>query len=141
MVLPYHPGQVVALLRDLATFATRGVPRRDRMPEAPGDQVRHIAYEVSETVQDYGVEIGDLIVYRPEKAESPLVLQRALPLTALAKLVDAGAVTLLEVIPCGASAASAGPAPRGARSPRRVGRHLALVRTERARDVRPAKSS
>ncbi len=143
MVVPFHPHVVVGLLRDLATFATLARPGRASMQEASGEQHPHVVYEVNETCEQCGVRIGDLVVYRPEKAESPLVLQRALPLTALAKMVDAGVVTLLEVIPSGASAAPASDASPegGAQSRRRVGRRLALVPTERADDAHPANSS
>ena len=143
MVVPFHPHVVVGLVRDLATFATLARPGRAGMPDAPGEEHPHVVYEVNETCQECGVQIGDLVVYRPEKAESPLVLQRALPLTALAKMVEAGVVTLLEVIPSGASAAPASDAaPQGgARSRRRASPHLALVPSDQADDARPAKSS
>ncbi len=113
------------------------------MPDAPGEEHPHVVYEVNETCKACGVRIGDLVVYRPEKAESPLVLQRALPLTALARMVETGVVTLLEVIPSGASAAAASDAsPQGgAPSPRRAGRRLVLVPNEQADDARPSKSS
>jgi hypothetical protein len=113
------------------------------MPDTSGEEHPHVVYEINETCEECGVQIGDLVVYRPEKAESPLVLQRALPLTALAKMVDAGVVTLLEVIPSGASAAPASDAApqSGARSRRQASPHLALVPSERADDARPAKSS